>query len=362
MYVGKKPMNVIEYPVSNFVSKDPPRFYKTKKHWTVHTGDILRGQSDNTQLFDGSVLAVSRYENQGRYGRSSYTPKVNKEFRPPLVDPEYDLVPLCRIPRPRTQARINPDASHLAQTQNIAGIDVSSMIDERKMKGNVRPSFTINMELPQDERAMNYPDLKIKQPVVAGYTAVNTPMVVENDKREYELYNLNPSVYATSSVNTPVCFDQPSPYENLDLVFNQPNVNAMAGLNIPYEQSSVTSLEDLQLEYNCPQVGGKTGMNTPFTTTQDTPQQELQYNRPQTSMRSNPNMRIQLQQDQQQFIKTQNPIKLDYTTTKNYGVTKSTVNTNPLLRPTLQYNRSVQSDCVIPSQLMHQQPTLKQKR
>ena len=200
MYVTKRPMNTIENPVYPHVLKDPPRFYKTKKHWTVHTGDILRQQQDNPQVFDGSILAVSRDENKNRYGQRSYHHKVNKEFRPPLVDPEYDLVALSRIPRPRTQLRINPNLEGLAETQNIHGLDVSKHIDERKMKGAVRPTYTIAYEKPMEQIL---PDLRVNLPQVTGESYINTPMMAENDRGEIELHKRNPDVFGSAGMNVP---------------------------------------------------------------------------------------------------------------------------------------------------------------
>lgn len=360
MYVGKKPMNVMETPVRPFIQKDQPRFQSAGKHWMANTGDIIREQADNTQLLDGSILAVSRQENQYRYGKNSYIPKVNKNFRPPLIDPEYDLVPLSRIPRPRTQVRINPDASRLAQTQNIHGTDVSSFIDDRVMKGNVRPSYTINMPKPIQDCVPEV-ELKLKQPQVAGYSGMSIPTnVVEMVSCDYELENNIPNVYANSSMNTPVQISSLSPLQNLELDFNQPNVEAMAGMNTPYEH--FTPIEYGELEYNNPQASAHAGINTNVSFMKESNVTPLNYKQPQTSMRTNPQRKLENGPTEiRNSIKTQDPIKLNYTLTKNTSMTQNNLNQTPFMRPKLEYNRSCEATKNIPMTFQHQNVKLKKR-
>lgn len=355
MYVNKKPMNVVSGPIYPFIQKDSTsRFQSAGKHWEVHTDDIIRGQADNPQAFDGSILAVSRQENQYRYGKNSYTPKI-KTWRYPLVDPEYDLVPLSRTPRPRTQVRFNPDASDVAQSQNIHGTDVSSFIDTRVLKGSVRPSFVINMPAPRQED--KYPDLKLNRPHVAGYTGINTPTNAENVRCEYDLPDNNPRVYANSSVNAPMQIDAPSAFENLELTFNKPNVSAMSGVNVPFEYTDNTTLDEIELQFNRPQTSATSGIQTGISFMNEEKNYDLKYNRPQTSMRSNPGIKMS-SMNEKTDIKTQNPISINYQTTRNSNLTKSTANKNPNLRPVLQYDRSFQPTCTVPSFGRNQAPVM----
>ena len=388
MYVTKRPHNVIEGPIYPFIQKDPPRFYKTKKHWVVHPDDIIRKQEDNTQLIDSYVLSVSRDENKRRYGQRSYYPKVNKEFRPPLVDPEYDIVPLSRIPRPRTRARINPEGP--AKTQNIHGIDVSSKIDERVLKGAIRPTYTIAFEKPPEQIL---PDLQLKMPQVGGNSAVNTPFQMENDRQEFELDRRNPEVYGSAGMNTPLDLCQTSPLEDLDLDLNMPPVIGRSGINTPVNIDQTTPLEDLLLDHNAPKVQGKSGINTPTTMNAQTPLEDLDlsygmpqvsgssgmntpygvnqshaneymqlnFNNPQTSFQTNPSNPVQIQDYTPQNIVTNNPIQLPYHTTPNYGVQYNSHNENPNMKQTLDYNRNCTSNPNIPSGLQHINPTLKTK-
>lgn len=363
MYVQKKPMNTIEGPVQPFIRKDPPRAYKTKKHWVVHTDDIIRAQDDNTQLIDDYVLAVSRDENQTRYGKRSYIPKVNKEFRPPLIDPEYDLTPLSRLPRPRTSVRTNPDATGVAATQNIHGQDVSSMIDERKMYAAVRPTYTIAFEKPQE---VVIPDLKLKMPSVDVSAKANTPMYFENDRSGDNLHleRKNPEVYGSASANAPLQLDQTTPLEDLILDYKVPQVSGQAGMNNPSKLDQTTPLEDLELNYNMPTVAGVSGAAHPYLQNQPSAAEDLQlnYTRPQTQVQTNPNAPTQVGDYQRMYnVRTQNPIQVSHMLTPNYGVSVDCRNENPNLRPTLQWNRSFGAMGNLPSNIQNQNPTLKPK-
>lgn len=364
MYVGKKAQNVIEYPVHPFIQKDPPRFYDAGKHWTVHTDDIIRGQADNTQVFDGSILAVSRTENQTRYGKNSYIPKVNKEVRYPLVYRE-DIEPLCRTIRPQTQVRINPDAGSLAQTQNIHGIDVSSFIDERVMKGSVRPSFRIDLPTPITEQCGNIPELKLNRPHVAGYANTNTPMttplhdIVSSVLSESVEPN-RPYVYGNSGVNTFLTSTMSEAMPNIELEDKGPNVSVGAAMNTPIQLSS--RIENFELDSKQPTVSVSSGYQTDVSFMNETPVQERNYNRPQTSARINPSISISKDNPSQLGpIKIQNPIQLNYETTKNSLTTRGNTNKNPKMRQTLQYQRDVTSTKTIPYTLQSQNIKLRQK-
>jgi hypothetical protein len=289
MYVGKKAMNTIEGPVSPWIQKDPPRFYKTNKHWTVDVGNTIKDQQDNDQSLGGAILAVSRDENQNRYGKASYIPKVNKNFRPPLVDPEYDLVALSRIPRPRTQLRINPIS--LAQTQNAHGTDVSSYIDERVMLGNVRPQLNLvyNYEKYNYEDVI-LPDLQFKLPQTSA-KLIKAPNIIVNNQDGYEinLNRKNPHVVGHANYENPFKGDALNSLEDLELEYNNPQVSGTSGYNSQFSQNqqydveldrrdpyvvansgfetglrnnNLTMIEGFELERKDPQVSGRSGINT----------------------------------------------------------------------------------------------------
>lgn len=300
MYVNKKPLNTIEYPVLPFIQKDPPRFYKTQKHWSVNVGDITRNQSTNTQLYDNSVLAVSRDENKYRYGARSYHPKVNKEFRPPLIDPEYDTVPLSRIPRPRTQVRLNPK---IAESQNIHGIDVSSKIDERKLHGNIRPTYNIAYEKPLD-------------------------------------------------------------YQHYSLSYNRPQVFASSGVCSDYKEYN--DVQELDLKKRTVDAYGISGMNTPLEINGEfgTENIELNYNRPQASVLVNPGVQGSSTFNSENSVvpKLINPIHIAYTTNKQVNFQQDSFNKYPFLKPTLQYNRNCDSGAVIPTSIHNLNIKLKDKK
>lgn len=362
MYVNRKPLNQLESPVYPFIQKDPQRSYFVKKHWTVDVGDTISDQSNNPDIFDGSILAVARDENQTRYGARSYIPKVNKEFRPPLIDPEYDLVALSRIPRPRTQMRINPDVSEFTPVQNIHGMDVTSMIDDRVLKGSVRPSYTIAIEKPIE---VIVPNLKLKMPQVQASSSTNVPMNSENSRIYVTpLEDKNPNVYALAGVDMPTTVNGQNSLEYLDLDYNNPMVQALAGQNIPFSEQNTTSLENIELEYKNPQVSGDSGRQSQYKYNSESGNQykDLKFNMPQASVRINADSLVRQQSYEPQTIKLQEPIRINYQATKNIGVEKNCVNETPTLKPTLTYERSVNSNAVIPAKLQVQTPSLKSKK
>lgn len=101
MYFRRQPLNPVEGPVQPGIRKLPSEFKDAGKHWTVDTGRVLSEQESNPMNYS-CVLAVGRDDNETQYGKKSFTPVVNKEFRPPYRDPDLQN-PLCRIPRPTTQ-------------------------------------------------------------------------------------------------------------------------------------------------------------------------------------------------------------------------------------------------------------------
>lgn len=392
MYVQKKPMNTIQGPIYPFIQKDPPRFYKTKKYWTAHTDDIIREQNDNTQLYDHAVLAVSRDENQYRYGKRSYIPKVNKEFRPPLVDPEYDLTPLSRTPRPRTYLRINPEGAEVARSQNMHGMDVSAMIDERKMKASVRPSFTIKYEKPLETVL---PDLKFKMPQVSVFSGSNVPLKEDAEHCDIELKRRAPSVFGSASSNTPLKMDHTSPLEDLLLQYKNPQVHADAGIETNTKFDALTPLEDLELSHNRPQISASSGTNTPMSMNATTPLEDLELmpNGPQVSADSgmehpyhqnqeapqenmylanrvhhtsttiNPSGPASVPEYQKlNNVNTINPIQISHKLTPNYHIQQTTHNENPYMKQTLEWDRKFDAAPVRPMGIRHQYPTLKQKK
>jgi hypothetical protein len=341
MYVGKKPLNQIEYPVYPFIQKDPPRFYQVKKHWVAHPDDIMRDQEHNPQFAQGAVLAVSRDENKNRYGASSYTTKVNKEFRPPLIDPEYDLQPLSRLPRPRTSVRINPAPLDISQAQNTHDMDISAFIDEKKLLANVRPTFNIPYE-ENNLAGTPIPDLQFKMPQVEYRATLNPPINSSFlDNAECPTISLdkkNPDVYLSAGV---------TPLFNLDS--DNPAIN-------------------LELRYNNPQVSASSGVKSTFLYNQDNASEfrELNYNHPQTSLMVNKNSETTgiRQTYNPQMIKTRYPLssKVSIPTSKESRITNNYQNENRTLRDTLKTTGlSLGSGACLPKGIEHQTPTLKTK-
>ena len=246
MELLKKPLNVIEQPVGIFIQKQRPIFKDSGKSQQVNVSTIMRNQETNTQSYDHAVLAVSRSENQTRYGQRSYFGIVNKEFRPPLIDPEFDLMPLSRIPRPRTMARTNPGSSITYHTQNSSDLDVSSMIDDRRINASVRPNFGLRVEKPTDYEIT--PDLEFNAPPTFGPAGSDIPVYIrpESDLECAVLEKNNPDTCAGSGYETNVTSLDWADYD-YELKDPYARTCAYSGIQGPQLQQT-TPLEDLELE------------------------------------------------------------------------------------------------------------------
>jgi len=304
----------------------------------ANVDDIMRDQEHNPQHDSGAILAVSRDENKNRYGARSYTPKVNKEFRPPLIYPDYDLNALSRLPRPKTSMTINPDTSEISQVQNIHGMDVSSMIDERVLQGSIRPSWNIPFEQRQD---YILPDLKLKLPPASVRPTMNTPMNEQNNECKVVLKPNNPQVSAHAGVDANgkwTNFHEMGPLDDIQLDYKGPKVSADARV----DGTAIYHAEpDNRERYT-----------------------QLDYVRPQTSARVNLSSHVNKQDYEPQVIKIQNPLRsmTSVHTNKDVGLQINMYNETPTLRPTLTYNRAVDSCPVLPTGIHHFVPKLKPKR
>ena len=156
----KRPLNTLENPTYPDIRRGPPRFRSAGKHWKVDVGATLMDQYANRQLTEGTLLIQSRDYNKTIYGQSSHRDVVNKNFRPPLLDPIKDFYPLSRLPRERVIPRLNP---------GTAGGSTSGFASQ-----NMRPN---GLEKYYEHRL---------KPGSMGVTHYAPPsLVVENDDGEY---------------------------------------------------------------------------------------------------------------------------------------------------------------------------------
>lgn len=276
MELLKRPLNVIEAPVTPFIQKIPPRFTWARKNGNVNVGEIMRQQEDNTQSYDHAVLAVSRQENQYRYGQRSYIPKVNREFRPPLIDPEYDLLPLSRIPRPRTQARTNPGSSMTYHTQNSSDLDVSSYIDDRRVQGAVRPNFGLRVEKPSDYEIV--PDLEYNAPPTFGPAGSSVPVHLRPES-DLECIISDPCTPHASASSGVVPAHIPRTEYDMDhmvLECRNPNAYAHAGATSDVTALNWTDCEGIELEDPYAHADAHSGVQAPYTMSQQTPLENLE--------------------------------------------------------------------------------------
>jgi hypothetical protein len=343
----RKPLNILEQPIQPFIQKAPPRFAWSGRHDVVNVGEIMRQQETNTQGYDDAVLAVSRQENQYRYGQRSYHTKVNKEFRPPLIDPIFDLQPLSRLRRPATQARVNPGAPHIYKTQNGADRDVSSHIDDTRVFGAVRPSFGLKIEQPTDFEIV--PDLEYNGPQVSAYSSKKIPLGIkaENGIEYTTLENHNPTTFGRSGVN-------PSFQERNVTALEELVLDPHTGAFVPSGISNVTLInnvegyEDIELDSKL-QSSAFSGLKGPYdmqTDTSSIENMELASKLQAQNVFTNPRSHI----DKTDYTPQTTPIihKLSVSTNSGGKSPYSTIyNNTPLhkrnIRPTMGYTGSFDS-------------------
>jgi hypothetical protein len=380
MLLNRKPHNVIEGPVAPFIQRDPVRFQNAGKHWTVNTADIIRDTEDQDFLLGNSVLAVARDENQTRYGQRSYIPKVNKNFRPPIIDPYRDKVALSRQPRPTTQVRINHEAPYKEQNMRDEqgnSRDVSHFIDEKVLLANVRPTYTIKLEVPLDDTISHNFRIEDKVPQVNGYSGMNTPIEIDSEYNRYDLYRdyKNPQTSITPDQNFNVSHNytssQTTPLEDLELDYNNPQVKVNAGFtNIPYNQQ-MTHIEDIDLEYNMPQVSARSNKTTNYDLADHTtPLEDLQlnYNRPNASVYNAPYKLIDNTDYDVHSKKLQDNISISYTPMANCQIREENINREPELKWTMAldnnaYGNDYKTSSAIPKaySVENQTPKLRSK-
>lgn len=260
----KQPLNIIEQPIQPFIQRDPPEFKWSKRHWMVNAGETLRNQETNTQSYDDAVLAVARSENQTRYGQRSYISKVDKNFRPPIVDPMLDLMPLSRMPRPATQARTNPVAPY--RTQNTHDMDVSSNIDNTRLSGAVRASEGINMRKPVEYEVL--PDLEYVMPQAAAESRKCIPLYQQEVQPDMLLVRANPIVRGDARAQSIVLNHDNMRYDQMKLDRRQPSIRVTNRKNSDYRVQPTSGLEGLELDEVTPFVRGESGMDAPYKNAQ----------------------------------------------------------------------------------------------
>lgn len=107
-YGIKKPRNMLENPVYPEYKQGPIRFKSAGKYWKVGP-EAMRETETMPHFFSDAILQQPYNYNITRYGQSSFKQIVNSEFRPPVIDPILDTVPLSRMPRRPVFPRMNPD-------------------------------------------------------------------------------------------------------------------------------------------------------------------------------------------------------------------------------------------------------------
>lgn len=353
MNLTRKSLNVLEQPTYPCLQRERPHWYQTKKNPEVPISEIIREQEDNYQSYEHYVLPVSRTENQTKYGKSSYTSKVNKNFRPPLLDPYEDLVALSRQPRPATSARNNPDG--VLRDQNIGCQDVSAFIDYKVSPLNaVRAGYSAVKETPIEPPEIFNFRMNERNVSTSVGSGMNTPYQVYSEAPQESLILecKNPSVEVGAGYNPTYMKENFTYLEDLELETNRPSVGVETFKGAPYGKSDLTSFERKNVDYVNPKVSSHAGFNTDikFNPESSLENLKLEYNRPQISYRASENASRtgnEIYERKPRNLKQQPT--LIYSASKIPNFTISQIQERPYIKPTLAVRDTFTTEGVIPT-------------
>ena len=289
MYTRRKPHNVIQGPKPLCIVRDPPcaKSQNAGIYSKVDVGAVMM-TADSEQFLDQKVLQIPHDDNVTRYGQKSFIPKVNKEFRPPLVDQIYDLMPLSRIPVRSVRGRMNPSSP--IEAQNNRNPDVKKFIDGRNLNVCVQPTYVIPLKgiandngryvrdrernnpltsLSSGERCMNSGidipndiDLERRNPHIhndAGVISYMRNGDVYNGGRDISLSRNNPQVSTSAGYEPPITYL--NEFGNVEeRERNNPAVSESAGITLLSEIATPT-YDDITLDRNSCAVSSHSGLS-----------------------------------------------------------------------------------------------------
>lgn len=150
--VLKRPLNMLQNPVYPVIYKAEPQFKDARKNNMVDAGRVMMEIEHHPDMTTWGVLVQSKDRNkQHQYGQSSHKTVVNKEFRPPLLDPLLDMLPLTRIPvkhKPIMPGMINPGNPEAYQAPNDGCDNVAKHVTN-DVKGD--QGWRMNMVMPYEK-------------------------------------------------------------------------------------------------------------------------------------------------------------------------------------------------------------------
>ena len=266
MYLRKQPLNPLEGPVKPPIIHRPPEFKDSGKYWKVDVGRIMSEQEENPMTYT-SVLAVAHDENVTRNGQKSFTPKVNKAFRPPYRNPDLEN-PLTRMKRPNTQF-IN-----YSVYPNLYPVNYPARMYERAMTQNGGTILdtpiikSTNLDIQQNCLMNSNADMDLHRSVPGHDVYLNPEIPVEQftyipevelefhnpQIRDYktQMYNPNDSVTQMSRNGNPIT-------KMSDLRLRNPtNVKASQTAKV----ETIVEMPSKPLHYNLPQTSAVSGVKT----------------------------------------------------------------------------------------------------
>lgn len=111
-------LNKFENPVYPEIKAPQTRYYTARNRWKAKV-DALYDAELTPTTYGSIVRRQSKEYGSNQWGRNAARLVVNKEFRPPLLVPAVDFVPLSRLRRPVVQPRVNPGGLGSYHEQNI---------------------------------------------------------------------------------------------------------------------------------------------------------------------------------------------------------------------------------------------------
>jgi len=264
----KKPLNMVEGPVYPDIQATLPRFYWSKKHWTVGNEVLRNLESDTQHVLGDAILAVPRDYNETQYGKSSFKSYVNKAFRPPLINRD-DVVPVNRIPVSGVTGRINPGTADIesgrgfaTQTTVPSKFDVGAGLCDEDVSKNAMMRPTFYMPLYADFENTVLPDLEYTNPQVTAHSGFASRDMqrqlhaLEDTILEY----INPQVTVSAGASSREYFKFQDIEPDLQLNYHNPQVSANARNVYQTRVMNHDMINQPELDYHNPQVGVGAGI------------------------------------------------------------------------------------------------------
>lgn len=248
----KRPLGILEAPVYPDIRRAPIEVRSAGKHWRVDSGRTLLSTESMPQFVESAILAVPKDYATRSTGISSHKDVVNKNFRPPIIEPYLIAESLTRQPRPATVPRINPDATRWAmrnERMDDPSRFLTDLIKSGQLDSGVNIPYTDGVpDMPLPDLEMILPKTNIGcNPRMLALPAFD-PIKVDARATSAVIRNDYLPVSGTSVAHAPLSIDGKNAWEDMVLDDSRVNVSASAGYETFIRPAIETELDRLVLE------------------------------------------------------------------------------------------------------------------